>query len=59
MDIENLESEKKVLTTNHKWTELVKCQKEEQVIFDVWNSLPESFSQLKLVAFETVTIFCL
>ncbi|KAL4083645.1 hypothetical protein QTP88_028961 [Uroleucon formosanum] len=56
-DIENLEREKGFLAANHKWTELAKCQKEEQVIFDVWNSLPESFSQLKMVAFGILTIF--
>ncbi|XP_022166391.1 general transcription factor II-I repeat domain-containing protein 2-like [Myzus persicae] len=56
-DIENLEREKGFLAANHKWTELAKCQKEEKVIFDVWNSLPESFSQLKMVAFGILTIF--
>ncbi|XP_050065986.1 general transcription factor II-I repeat domain-containing protein 2B-like [Aphis gossypii] len=56
-DIENLEREKGFLAANHKWTELAKYQKEEQVIFDVWNSLPESFSQLKMVAFGILTIF--
>ncbi|XP_025192731.1 general transcription factor II-I repeat domain-containing protein 2-like [Melanaphis sacchari] len=30
-DIENLEREKGFLAANHKWTELAKCQKEEQV----------------------------
>jgi hypothetical protein len=40
-DIENLEREKGILAANHKWTELAKFQKEEKVIFDVWNSLPE------------------
>jgi len=56
-NIENLEREKGDLATNHKWTELTKCQKEEQVIFEVWNSLPERFSQLKMVAFGILTIF--
>jgi hypothetical protein len=57
MDIENLEREKGFLAGNHKWTKLAKCQKEEQVIFDVWNSLPENFSQLKMVVFGILTIF--
>lgn len=56
IDIENLEG-KQVLAANHKWTELAKFQKEKQVIYDVWNSLTENFSQLKLIAFEILTIF--
>lgn len=57
MDIENLEREKEILAANHKWTELAKCRNEETIIFDVWNSLPESFSQLKVIAFGIMTIF--
>jgi len=44
IDIENLKKIKGALVANYKWTELYKCQKEEQFLFDVWNSLPEIFS---------------
>jgi len=36
---------------------MFKCQKESQTIFDVWNSLPENFNELKTVAFGILTIF--
>lgn len=33
------------------------CRKEEQVIFDVWNSFSEMVSRFKTVVFGVLTIF--
>jgi hypothetical protein len=42
---------------NYKWTELSNCQKEDQLIFETWNTLPENYCQPKTVAFGILTIF--
>jgi hypothetical protein len=57
VELENLESKKATLAMNHKWTELSNCQKEDQLIFETWNSLPDNYCQLKTVAFGILTIF--
>lgn len=56
-ELENLEREKCSLAVNHKWMELTNSKKEDQIIFEVWKSLPECYEQLKAFAFGILTIF--
>lgn len=56
-DLQSTKRKKEILAVNHKRINSSKCQKEDQIILDVRNSLPESLNQLKTVAFRFLTIF--
>ena len=55
--LEDLEVQKNMHVTLHKWTALKEMPRVEALIFDVWNSLPECYSEVKKLAFGVLTIF--
>jgi hypothetical protein len=46
-DIENLEKNKCDLNSQQKWSALKDLEKEDMIIFNAWNSIPDSYDQLK------------
>jgi hypothetical protein len=55
--LEELEREKSNLISQHKWTAMKQLPKIETIIFDTWNSLPETYDAIKKLAFAVLTIF--
>lgn len=55
--LEELEREKSNLCSQHKWTAINELPKMEKIIFDSWNSLPETYGALKKLAFAILTVF--
>lgn len=56
-ELENLARVKGKLAVRHQWTDLSKCRKEEEIIFETWNCLPDFYDQVKTYAFGILTIF--
>lgn len=56
-EIEELEREKCSLTSQHKQTAIKDLQEADSVIFNTWNSLPDSYYELKKFAFGVLSIF--
>ncbi len=43
-DVENLEKQHAILAFQHKWTELSGLQQRDQIVYEVWNSLPDTYT---------------
>ncbi|XP_036275872.1 general transcription factor II-I repeat domain-containing protein 2A isoform X2 [Pipistrellus kuhlii] len=56
-DIEILEKNKCELSSQHKWSALKHLEKEDMLIFNTWNSIPDSYNQLKKLAFAVLSLF--
>ncbi len=56
-NIENLEKQHATLAFQHKWTELSGLQKRDQIMYEVWNSLPDTYTHMKRYAFGILSIF--
>ncbi|XP_059530961.1 general transcription factor II-I repeat domain-containing protein 2-like isoform X8 [Myotis daubentonii] len=56
-DIEILEKNKCDLISQHKWSSLEDLEKEDMLIFNTWNSIPDSYNQLKKLAFAVLSLF--
>jgi uncharacterized phage-associated protein len=55
--LEELEVQKCMHVAQNKWTALKKMPRVEEFIFDAWNSLPECYSEVKMLVFEVLEIF--
>ncbi|GBM32253.1 hypothetical protein AVEN_191195-1 [Araneus ventricosus] len=55
--LEELEVQKCMHITQHKWTALKEIPRVEALIFSAWNSLPECYSEMKKLAYGVLTIF--
>jgi hypothetical protein len=47
VDLEILEKNKCELSSQHKWSALKDLEKEDMIIFNAWNNIPDSYDQLK------------
>ncbi|KAG8453209.1 hypothetical protein GDO86_000003 [Hymenochirus boettgeri] len=56
-DIEILEKNKCELSSQHKWSAFKELEKEDMLIFNAWNSIPDSYNQLKKLAFAVLSFF--
>ncbi|CAK6435131.1 unnamed protein product [Pipistrellus nathusii] len=56
-DMEILEKNKCELSSQHKWSALKDLEKEDVLIFNTWNSIPDSYDQLKKLAFAVLSLF--
>lgn len=56
-DLEELERQKSTLAVQHKWSEIEDLKKQDQIVFDTWNCLPDTYIQLKTYAFGLLSIF--
>ncbi|GBM99966.1 hypothetical protein AVEN_217494-1 [Araneus ventricosus] len=55
--LEELEVQKCMHIAQHKWTALKEIPRVEALIFGVWNSLPECYSEVKKLVYGVLTIF--
>ncbi|XP_074854305.1 general transcription factor II-I repeat domain-containing protein 2A-like isoform X2 [Carettochelys insculpta] len=56
-ELEDLEKQKSTLAVQQRWTEMLDLKKQDQIVFDVWNSLPDAYSNMKRYAFSILSIF--
>jgi hypothetical protein len=54
--MEKLEKNKCDLSSQQKWSALKDLEKED-IIFNTWNSIPDSYDQLKKLAFAVLSFF--
>lgn len=47
VELEIFEKKKCDLSSQHKWSALNDLEKEDMIIFNAWNSIPDSYDQLK------------
>ncbi|GFX24646.1 uncharacterized protein TNCV_3344261 [Trichonephila clavipes] len=57
VELEILEKKKCDLSSQHKWSALNNLEKEDMIIFNAWNSIPDSYDQLKKLAFAVLSLF--
>ncbi|GFV52792.1 uncharacterized protein TNCV_2874631 [Trichonephila clavipes] len=57
VELEILEKKKCDLSSQHKWSALNDLEKEDMIIFNAWNSIPDSYDQLKKFAFAVLSLF--
>ena len=55
--LENLERHRSTLALQHRWTEMHDLKKQDQIVFEVWNSLPQTYSNMKRYEFDILSIF--
>ncbi|GBN23395.1 hypothetical protein AVEN_57746-1 [Araneus ventricosus] len=55
--LEELEIQKRMHIEQHKWTALKEIPRVEALIFGVWNSLPERYSEGQKLAYGVLMIF--
>ena len=56
-DLEKLEKNKCDLSSQQKWSALKDLEKEDMIIFNTWKSIPDSYDQLKKLAFAILSLF--
>ncbi|GFX10921.1 dimer_Tnp_hAT domain-containing protein [Trichonephila clavipes] len=58
VELEILEKKKKCdLSSQHKWSILNDMEKEDMININAWNSIPDSYDQLKKLAFAVLSLF--
>ncbi|CAH1401260.1 unnamed protein product [Nezara viridula] len=45
------------LRSQHKWSALNDLEKEDMIIFNAWNNIPDSYDQLKKLTFAVLSLF--
>ncbi|GFV54232.1 dimer_Tnp_hAT domain-containing protein [Trichonephila clavipes] len=57
VELEILEKKQCDLSSQHKWSALNDLEKEDMIIFNAWNCIPDSYNQLKKLAFAVFSLF--
>ncbi|XP_028132642.1 uncharacterized protein LOC114328089 [Diabrotica virgifera virgifera] len=57
VELEILQKKKCELSSQQKWSALNDLEKEDMIIFTTWNSIPDSYDQLKKLAFAVLSFF--
>ncbi|GFW96930.1 uncharacterized protein TNCV_2160651 [Trichonephila clavipes] len=57
VELEILKKKKCDLSSQHKWYALNDLEKEDMIISNVWNSIPDSYDQLKKLALGVLSLF--
>ena len=57
LDLEILEKNKCDLCSQHKWSVLKNLEREDMIMFNSWNNIPDSYDQLKKLAFAVLSLF--
>ncbi|XP_039186129.1 general transcription factor II-I repeat domain-containing protein 2-like [Crotalus tigris] len=56
-NLENVARQKAVLAQNNKWSDIERLPKPEKLIFDTWNAIPVTYTNMKKYAFGVLSIF--
>ncbi|GFT89078.1 uncharacterized protein TNCV_3084881 [Trichonephila clavipes] len=46
-----------LICSQHKWSALNYLEKEDMIIFNAWNSIPDSYDQLKKLSYAVLSLF--
>lgn len=55
--MEDVIRQKDILVQNHKWTELENLPKHDKLVFEMWNSIPAEYANMKNCTFGDLSIF--
>ncbi|XP_023815961.1 general transcription factor II-I repeat domain-containing protein 2 [Oryzias latipes] len=55
--LENVSRQKAVLAQNHKWSDIANLPKQDKLVFETWNAIPDSYINMKRYAFGVLEIF--
>ena len=56
-DLEDVARQKADLAQGHNWRKIEKLPKPDQLIFETWNALPDTYDNMKKYAFGILSIF--
>ncbi|XP_015684326.1 general transcription factor II-I repeat domain-containing protein 2B-like [Protobothrops mucrosquamatus] len=56
-NLEDVARQKANLALNHKWSDIENFPKLDKLIFDTWNAIPSTYSNMKKYAFGVLSIF--
>lgn len=56
-DLEELERKRSAFSLDHQWVKLQGLEKDDDVVFKAWDSLPTSYCEMRRLAFGVLTIF--
>ena len=56
-DLEDVARQKAMLAHNHKWKAIENLPKLDQLVFETWNAIPDTYTNMKKYAFGVLSIF--
>lgn len=57
VDLEEVARQKATLVKEHKWSDIESLPKTDKIVFDTWNAIPETYMNMKKIAFGVLSIF--
>lgn len=55
--LEDVARQKAILAQNHKWNDIENLPKQDKLIFETWNAIPNTYLNMKKYAFGVLSIF--
>ncbi|XP_044276826.1 general transcription factor II-I repeat domain-containing protein 2A-like [Varanus komodoensis] len=56
-NLEDVARQKAILAQNHKWSDIENLPKRDQLVFETWNAIPNTYMNMKKYAFGVLSIF--
>ncbi|XP_019720818.1 general transcription factor II-I repeat domain-containing protein 2-like [Hippocampus comes] len=56
-DLEDVARQKATLAQNHKWSDIENLPRPDKLIFETWNAIPDTYTNMKKYAFGVLSIF--
>ncbi|KAM3848390.1 general transcription factor II-I repeat domain-containing protein 2-like [Vipera latastei] len=56
-NLEDVAHQKARLAQNHKWSDIENLPKQDKLIFETWNAIPNTYTNMKKYAFGVLSIF--
>lgn len=55
--LEDVARQKAILAQNHKWSDIDNLPKPDKLVFETWNAIPDTYTNMKKYAFGVLSIF--
>lgn len=55
--LEDVARQKAILAQNHKWSDIENLPKQDKLVFETWNAIPNTYINMKKYAFGVLSIF--
>ncbi|XP_069460653.1 general transcription factor II-I repeat domain-containing protein 2-like [Ambystoma mexicanum] len=55
--LEDVARQKAILAQNHKWSDIENLPKQDKLVFETWNAIPDTYINMKKYAFGVLSIF--
>ncbi|KAJ7338611.1 hypothetical protein JRQ81_012513 [Phrynocephalus forsythii] len=55
--LEDVARQKAILAQNHQWSDIENLPKQDQLVFETWNAIPNTYINMKKYAFGVLSIF--